>query len=484
MTTVERGRTAITRTGLSKPLSMAIAGGLLPAGTSVFDYGCGLGDDVRRLGTLGYAAAGWDPAHAAASPRREADVVNLGYVVNVIEDPQERVAALRSAWQLARRMLIVAARPDWEARYVRGSRHGDGVLTTKGTFQKFFTQDQLRRWIDETLGVRSITAAPGIFYIFRHDAAGHAFLANRVRNRRADPKTTLNERLLQEHQSTIQPLLSFVIERGRLPHADEVSNRAEIAHIFGSLNQALRVTRDAIPATAWETARQAARNDLTVYLALATFSGRAKLGSLPKDMQLDVKALYNSYRAACEAADRLLFSLADQAILNRACASADLGKLTPEALYVHVSAVNRLDPVLRVYEGCGRALLGAVDGATLVKLNRIDPKVSYLSYPDFDTDPHPRLMASLRADLRRLHVKFTDFAASQNPPILHRKETFVPRDYPGRDKFARLTAQEERAGLLDDTQAIGTQQAWHARVERASLRLNGHRLVRSKALSI
>ena len=481
MATVERGRTAITRTGLSKPLATAIADRLLPPGTSVFDYGCGRGDDVRRLGTLGYQAAGWDPDHAAASPRYEADVVNLGYVVNVIEDPQERVAALRSAWKLARHMLLVAARPDWEARHVQGRRHGDGVLTTKGTFQKFFTQDQLRMWIDETLNVRSVAAAPGVFYVFRDDVAAHAFLARRVRTERAERKTTIVDRLLQEHQSIIQTLVSFVIERGRLPDADEIGNRAEIEQAIGSLNQALRLARDTISTTTWETAQHAARNDLAVYLALATFGGRATLHSLPKDMQLDIKALYGSYRVACESADRLLFSLADQSLLNRACATASLGKLTPDALYVHVSAVNRLDTTLRVYEGCGRALLGAVDGATLVKLNRIDPKVSYLSYPDFDADPHPRLIASLRADLRRIHVKFTDFAESQNPPILHRKETFVPDDYPGRDKFARLTAQEERAGLLEDTRSIGTRQAWQARLDRAGLRLTGHRLVRSKA---
>ena len=64
-------------------------------------------------------------------------------------------------------------------------------------------------------------------------------------------------------------------------------------------------------------------------------------------------------------------------------------------------------------------------------------------------------------------MKFTDFVDSQNPPILHRKETFVPDDYPGRDKFARLTAQEERAGLLDEARDIGTRQAWQARDRRA-----------------
>ncbi|MFD2419015.1 DNA phosphorothioation-associated putative methyltransferase [Amycolatopsis pigmentata] len=480
MTTVERGRTAMMRTGLSKPLSIALADDLLTPDTSVFDYGCGRGGDVLRLKTLGYDASGWDPNHAADLPRKEADVVNLGYVVNVIEDPHERVSVLHSAWSLARRALIVAARPDWEARYVQGRSHGDGIITTKGTFQKFFKQDELRAWIDNYLTVRSIAAAPGVFYVFREDSTSHTFLANRVRNRRAYRRVEIDESLLETQRSALQPLVDFVAERGRVPDVTEIPNSDELKNTFPTVKHAIAVIRQTIPNDTWARAQEAARRDLTVYLALTAFGGRTKFTNLPEDIQFDVKALYDSYRAACESADQLLFSLADQAALNKACSSAAFGKLTPEALYVHVSAINRLDPVLRVYEGCGRALTGTVDGATLVKLNRVEPKVSYLNYPEFDRDPHPALNTSLRADLRRLHVKYTDFGSSQNPPILHRKETFVADDYPRRDTFARLTSQEERASLLDDARAIGTQERWKARLDQAGLRLAGHRLVRAR----
>lgn len=481
MVTVERGRTAMVRTGLSKPLSVAVADGLLPPGTSVFDYGCGRGSDVLQLATLGYDAAGWDPDHAADSLRKEADVVNLGYVINVIEDPLERIAVLRSAWQLARNILIVAARPDWEARYVQGHRHGDGVLTTRGTFQRFFKQEELRAWIDATLDVRSMAAAPGIFYVFRNESSGHSLLASRVRNRRTYNNKVPNQNLLRVRQTAVQPLVDFVIDRGRLPDVSEIGEDSEIKEVFGSVRHALAMVRQLIPGDAWESARKEARRDLSVYLALAAFAGRAKFHGLPEDMQLDVKSLYGSYRTACEEADRLLFSVADQESVGTACRAAPFGKLTREALYVHVSAINRLDPILRVYEGCGRVLIGAVDDATLIKINCVESKVSYLSYPAFDADPHPALDTSLRADLRRLHVKYTDFTTSKNPPILHRKETFVPHDYPGRDKFARLTIQEERAGLLGDTRSIGTREGWNARLSQARFRLAGHRLVRASS---
>jgi DNA phosphorothioation-associated putative methyltransferase len=116
---------------------------MLPTGTSAFDYGCGRGSDVRHLSRLGLVAHGWDPAFAPHEPQRPADLVNLGFVLNVIEDIQERAAALRSAWVLARRILIVSARLDWEDRALKGRPHLDGRVTAKGTFQKLYRQDEL-----------------------------------------------------------------------------------------------------------------------------------------------------------------------------------------------------------------------------------------------------------------------------------------------------------------------------------------------------
>src|SRR5262245_50442809 len=110
----------MARVDLSRPVAMALEEGLLPPGTTFFDYGCGRGGDLERLAALGYDAAGWDPAHYPEGELRPSDVVNLGYVVNVIENPAERVQVLRRAWDLTRNVLVVAARPDWEARTVTG----------------------------------------------------------------------------------------------------------------------------------------------------------------------------------------------------------------------------------------------------------------------------------------------------------------------------------------------------------------------------
>jgi DNA phosphorothioation-associated putative methyltransferase len=125
-----------------------------------------------------------------------------------------------------------------------------------------------------------------------------------------------------------------------------------------------------------------------------------------------------------------------------------------------------------------RADRGKIDGTNLIKLHRHSGKVSYLVYSDFETDPHPTLSRSVKLSLRTREIDCFDYSASTNPPILHRKETFLTSDHPLHAKFARLTQQEEKHGLLDDTATIGTKEGWQARLAETGFVLRGHRLVR------
>jgi len=193
-----------------------------------------------------------------------------------------------------------------------------------------------------------------------------------------------------------------------------------------------------------------------------------------------VKAFFGAYKLACKAADELLFSVGDLQRISESCKDAQCGKLTREALYVHESGLENLPAILRVYEGCTRAYIGAVEGANLVKLCRQKPQISYLSYPDFEKDPHPALAGSLAIPLHNFRVKYRDYGKSENPPILHRKETLVPASHPCREKFERLTKQEERLGLLETPKTIGYRRGWSERLAEVGVTLRGHRVIRRK----
>ena len=141
--------------------------------------------------------------------------------------------------------------------------------------------------------------------------------------------------------------------------------------------------------------------------------------------------------------------------------------------------MDDLVPLLRIYEGCARAYLGEIDHANIIKLHRFSGKVSYLAYPDFDSDPHPVLTQSVKLSMRSLELDCYDYSQSANPPVLHRKDAFLGADHPLREKFARLTRQEEKHGLLGDASTIGTRDGWQRRLEERGFKLKGHRLVRA-----
>lgn len=475
-----RARTAIGRPDLSRPLKIAIADGLLNPDTPLFDYGCGRGDDLRFLQARGYTGRGWDPVHRPGEAPSAAPVVNIGYVVNVIEDPGERRNALRGAWALAEQLLIVSARLTLDARSLGESENfADGLRTSRGTFQKFFEQQELRNWIDQTLDAASLPAAPGVFYVFRDDTARAAFVASRYRRRLAAPRLTRSAALFQQHEALLTPLMAFFGERGRLPADDEVANAPELCETFGSIRRAFRVVLQVTDEERWQQIAQERAKDLLIYLGLAHFDQRPPFGKLPTALQRDIKAFFSTYSRACQEADEQLFSLGRPEVIESACHTSPIGKLTPGALYVHASALDTLPPVLRLFEGCARGYIGRVEEANIVKLHRGEPKVSYLSYPDFESDPHPALASSVTVHLQTFRVRSRDFRTYSNPPILHRKETFLPTDHPLHEKFARLTRLEEQKGLYEDTSRIGTRDGWNAALAAKGLSLKGHRIVRA-----
>ena len=83
---IERHRTAIRRVNVSRPVRLAVDAGVITKSRTVLDYGCGHGGDVDYLCSQGIQCCGWDPVHQPNDVRSESDVVNLGFVVNVIED--------------------------------------------------------------------------------------------------------------------------------------------------------------------------------------------------------------------------------------------------------------------------------------------------------------------------------------------------------------------------------------------------------------
>ncbi|MEV4245038.1 DNA phosphorothioation-associated putative methyltransferase [Streptosporangium canum] len=467
----ERRLTAIGRTGLSVPARQAVIDQQIVPGSSVLDYGCGRGTDVDTLTSMDVAVSGWDPYYHPNGHLEVADVVLLTYVLNIIEDPQERRRTLLRAWELAEQSLVVSTRLTWERSKVKGAEFRDGVLTSRRTFQHLFGASELRGYVEDVTGVRCVSAAPGIVYAFKRDEARLSYLARRI----APDIAWLAS---NDAASAIASIIDQSEQRGRIPRLEEMPGQmAELlAHL--SISELQRLVRSSADSTKF--AEGAKRSTLTtlLFLALELFNGRGPFSCLPLSVQLDVRAFFSSYKEACQRADRLLLKLRDDSYVRGAMQASKVGKLTPTALYVHRRAIDLMPIVLRLYEHCAAIAAGRPSEWSVLKLRHQGRAVSWLDYPEFDSDPHPRLKSSYVVDLATLKTSFISYDQSANRPLLHRKHEFLASDDPDVPKYERLTQSEIKAGLYKNPHLIGTEDGWEAELVRCERALRGHRLVR------
>jgi len=479
--TIPRHQTALNRDKISRPIRLALESNLIQDKSTILDFGCGKGHDVFFLKDKGFKCVGWDPFYSPDTKRKNSDIVNLGYVINVIEEYEERIEVLKKAWAYTKKVLIVSARHNLEKKDEGLISFKDGFLTRRKTFQKYYQQNELKTWIDESLNESSLAAAPGIFYVFRDAELKQSFIASSYRRRSSAPSQRISDVLFEKNKLLLEPLMQFLSDRGRLPNTEELDDTNEIINELGSLRKAFRVIRHATGSEQWEKIKADRTQDLLTYLALVRFDGRPTFGRLSSDLKLDVRAFCSTYKRACEMADQLLYSAGNQDIIDQACREAKVGKLTPTALYIHKSALPQLPQILRIYEGCAQGYVGKIEKANIIKLNRRKPQVSYLWYPDFEKDPHPALRGSIIVPLDSPTTKYLDYTNSDNPFILHRKEEFIIEGNPLKTRFSKLTKQEERHGLYENTSMIGTRNGWKQELDLRGLRLSGHRILKIKS---
>lgn len=456
------------------PARQALLDGVLGPESTALDYGSGRGGDVARLVHMGIAVTGWDPQHGSRRPDKPHDVVTVTYVINVIEDPAERQAVLHDAWSLTERCLVVSTRLVWERNQITGKIHSDGTLTKRNTFQHLFSPAELRVLVESVTKVRVLSPVPGVVYAFRHDSDRLAYLG-----RRASPDQAW--RVGTDFESAITAVVDFLQQRGRMPTLEETPDALlPLLNNLTGRQLSKLATEAADPRFVAEGNKRTILNVLLL-LAIEVFNGRSQMQSLPLPVQADIRAFFDSYKEACRRADRLLLKLRDDTYLRNVMRNS-AGKMTPTAIYVHRRAAERMPVLLKLYEHCGAVAVGRPTGWDLIKLAHEGRSVSWLGYPDFDRDPHPRLAWSYNVDMRTLEGSYRSYLDSDNRPLLHRKHEFLDSDDAQAAKYRRLTDQEVRAGLYQQPHLIGNERGWAAALDRANVRLRGHRIVRNSPI--
>jgi DNA phosphorothioation-associated putative methyltransferase len=469
------------RYALSRPLALASSHQIVTPARSLFDYGCGRGADIRLLRKAGVTAQGWDPYFNPNEPIAPADCVNLGYVLNVIEDPAERSATLQKAFALANLVLIVAVRVDQALD--DATEFSDGVLTKVGSFQKLYSQEEFREYLKSVLGHPAHMASLGIAYVFRDAQAEAEYLALLSLYR---PTSFREEvRVAFSKDRTAQRYLALSRTLGRAPLAGEFKALPRLIERFGSTSRIERIAASLLDADTLATAQEQRRINILTYIAMLHLQGLAPppVRSLHEEVQADIKMLWTSYKAAIQAGTEFLFDLGKPGRIQQECKDSAIGKKLPDSLYVHKSAESQLSPLLRLMILTARQIVGEID-YDLVKIAYDGKKLSFLAYQDFENTPHPTLTYSLRVYLPKATYDLRNYAESQNPPILHRKETFLDPLHPRFAEYAQLSAREEELELLSRND-IGTRRGWEELLNSRGLRIEGTSIVPvSEPLSI
>lgn len=447
---IARHLTALSRNNFSAPIQLLQRFGYLDGSRTLFDYGCGKGDDLRGLVENGVQAAGWDPYYAPSAAVVPAHIVNLGFVINVIEDPSERREALRRAFSLAEEALVVSVMVATD-NPGKVTLYGDGVLTSRATFQRYYSQSELRAYLTETLREYPISIAPGIFFVFKDKEAEQAFQAGRQRGTlrtrplvRPPRVETIRERprrslaptpdRYETNRALLTPLWALWLDLGREPDATEVPNLQAIEEALGSLKKALRLVYGRNNVADLERARAQRVDDLKVYLALQQFQRRKPYKTLETRLQKDIRSFFGDYRSAEQHAKHLLIQVAQPEVLQECCEVAfeqGLGWLEPsQSLQLHTSLVPRLPAALRVYVGCAAVLYGDVTEADLVKIHIRSGKVSFMKYEEFLGCAIPRMTERAKISLRTLDFQLFNYGKDYPSPLLYLKSRYINEELP------------------------------------------------------
>ena len=464
---VLRHLTALSRNFLSAPVQALLRHGVLTRERTFFDYGCGKGDDLRGIESLGIQGVGWDPYFRPDEPRAPADVVNLGFVINVIELIDERIEALKRAFSLSKGTLSVAAML-WSSTSNRSRPLGDGYLTSRNTFQRYYTQVELQSFIEGVLDEQAFPIGPGIFFVFRDRYVEQQFLLERqtdpsrarrlVSARPATPRIPKPARPVAApedpaRQGAAESLWSQALTLGRMPEADEHAAAAQAIELFGSWPGALRAaTRHGDRALLVEAARSRS-DEIRAFFAVQAFSRRKQFRDLEPGLRRDVKAFFGSLVVAEAEGRRLLHECADPELIGKACeraAARGLGYLKRgHSLQLHCSLVPRLDPILRVYVACATALYGDVGNADLVKIHIQSGKLTLMRFEAFEENPLPRMIERVKVKLREQDLELFEYGAQHPPPLLYFKSRYINEEFPNYPEQLEFDRQLEKLAVVE-----------------------------------
>ncbi|CAH7250234.1 conserved hypothetical protein [Vibrio chagasii] len=468
---IDRHRTALVRHELSAPMKTLVKHGYLEGSYSIFDYGCGRGDDLRELEAHGLDVLGWDPNFQPDNDKVNSSIVNLGFVLNVIEDQDERLEALLGAWELADKFLVVSVMLANENYIAQFKPYKDGVITSRNTFQKYYAQSEIKAYIERSLQEDAITVAPGIFYIFKDKLEEQQYLQSKYKRHHKWQQLTSPEPieakdkaklLITQHQDLFNSFWNTSLELGRIPANDEFEHSDKIRELIGSHKKVFNLLQEMFDTQEFKQAEQSRKEDLLLYFAMGLFEKRKPYTQQPEPLKRDIKALFDDYKTAINLAAELLFAIADTDLIQQQCEKAH-NQLPASllnqghSLILHREFIDELPLLLRVYVGAGLQMYGELDEEIdLIKIHITSGKLTLTAYDDFEKSV-PFLVERIKIKMAEQDIDFFDYVNEDRRPPLLNKHLYMPTEhenYKKQQSFDKRLAKLMEFESNEETQMV------------------------------
>ncbi|OCH19177.1 DNA phosphorothioation-associated putative methyltransferase [Aliivibrio sp. 1S128] len=457
---IDRHKTAIVRHDLSAPMKTLVKHGYLEGNYSIFDYGCGRGDDLRELEAHGLDAMGWDPNFQPDNEKVNSDIVNLGFVLNVIEDQDERLDALLNAWELTHKFMIVSVMLANDNYIAQFTPYKDGVITSRNTFQKYYAQSEIKNYIERCIQEEAIPIAPGIFYIFKDKIEEQEYLQKKFKRNHQWQQLTSPQPieakdkaklLITQHQGLFDAFWRCSLELGRIPANDEFDESQKIRELIGSHKKVFGLLEELFDTHEFKQAEKNRKEDLLLYFAMSLFEKRKPYTQQPEALKRDIKALFGDYNTAQGLATELLFAISDTGLIETQCdkahASLSASLLNHgHSLILHKTYINDLPILLRTYIGAALQMYGELgEEIDLVKVHITSGKVTLTNYDDFNNSV-PFLVERIKIKMADQDIDFFDYVEEKRRPPLLNKHLYMSKNAENYEK--QLSLDKRLAKLM------------------------------------
>lgn len=454
-TGIARHKTAIVRHDLSAPMKTLVKHGYLEGSYSIFDYGCGRGDDLRELEAHGLDAVGWDPNFCPDNDKVNSDIINLGFVLNVIEDQDERLDALLGAWELTDKLLVVSVMLANDSFISQFKPYKDGIITSRNTFQKYYAQSEIKGYLERNLQEDIIAVAPGIFYVFKDKIEEQQYLQSKYKRYHKWQKLTSPspveakdkaKLVITQNQSLFSDFWNTCLDLGRIPANDEFENSEQVRDLIGSHKKVFSLLEELYDTNEFQQAEKRQKEDLLLYFAMGLFEKRKPYTQQPEPLKRDVKALFGDYKTAINLATELLFAIADTELIGQQCEKAHSqlpASLLNQnhSLIFHKDYIDDLPLLLRVYVGAGLQIYGELDEfIDLIKIHITSGKLTLTAYDDYEKSV-PFLKERIKIKMAEQDIDFFDYVNENRRPPLLNKHLYMPETH---EKYKKQLSFDKR----------------------------------------